>query len=159
MTSSPATASYLIARLAGVQIALPASRVIEILRTVALAAMPGAPAIVEGALNLRGTLVPVIDLRLRFSLTARPNNPGDSLIVLQAASRRIAVRVETVDELEEIAAESIENPAAMSPVLARLSAVSGVAARADGALVIYDPDAFLTQAENDAIAATLGVAT
>ena len=150
------TASYLLTRLAGVQIALPVLNVKEILRSVALTVVPGAPPLLEGALNLRGTLVPVVDLRFLLGLPARANDPGDSLVVLTALARQVAVRVEAADDVEEIAAAAIQNPASVSHVLASRRAVAGVATREDGALVIYDPAAFLSQAEGDAIDAALG---
>ena len=147
--------AYLTVRLADVQIALPVSSVKEILRSVELAPVPGAPPILEGALNLRGTLLPVIDLRRLLGLPGRPNDPGDSLVILNAASRTVAVRVESADEIEEVATASLASPASVSPVLANMTALAGVAAREDGALVIFDPAAFLSQAEHDAIAAAI----
>ncbi|MEP6731061.1 MAG: chemotaxis protein CheW [bacterium] len=155
MNPPTSSTSYLIASIAGLQIALPASSVKEIVRAVALGVVPGAPEILEGALNLRGTLVPVVNLRSRLALPARANNPSDSIIVLVTDARLLAVRVESADDIEEITAENVANPSTISPVLAALQALAGVAPREDGTLVIYDPAAFLTQAEGDAIDAAL----
>lgn len=149
--SPPSRASYLLARLAGVQVALPVSNVAELLRTVALADIPGAPPIIEGALNVRGVLMPVFDLRSHLGLPARENTPSDSLVVLTVRSRAVAVRVESVEAVEEIDASEIREPAEISSALSRVVALSGVATREDGAVVIYDPDAFLSQAEQEAI--------
>ncbi|MEO8622479.1 MAG: chemotaxis protein CheW [bacterium] len=151
MNPPTSSTSYLTASIAGVQVALPVSSVKEIVRAVALAIVPGAPRLLEGALNLRGTLVPVVDLRLRLGLPSRANDPSDSLIVLATNARLLAVRVESVDDVEEIDAASIANPSVISPVLAALPALAGIASRDDGALVIYDPATFLTQAEGEAI--------
>ena len=58
------------------------------------------------------------------------------------------MRVDDVEDVTEVAQSSLESPASLSPVLQRLH---GVAATGSGALVIYDVDAFLTQAEHDAL--------
>ena len=70
------------------------------------------------------------------------------MILLETSDRFIAIRVEDVEDVAEISTSALEVPSALSPVLQRLS---GVAAIANGALVIYDVDAFLTQAERDAL--------
>ncbi|MEP6621208.1 MAG: chemotaxis protein CheW [bacterium] len=151
----PSSATYLLARLAGVHIALPASSVKELVRAVALATVPGAPRILEGAMNLHGAIIPVLDLRVPLGLPARTNDPADTLIILETGARRLAVRVESVDDVEEIASSSIHAPDAMSPTMATLSGLAGIATRDDGAVIIYDPAAFLSQAEGDAIDAAL----
>lgn len=148
MTSASTSISILLARLAGTQVGFSANAVREIVRSVAIAPLPGAPAIIEGAINLHGRIVPVVDVRQRLELAALPNSPEQFLIILEASDRLIAVRVEDVDDVTVIPTSDLETPAALSPVLQRLS---GVAAITNGALVIYDVDAFLTQAERDAL--------
>ena len=120
----------------------------EIVRSVAIAPLPGAPVVIEGAINLHGRIVPVIDVRRRLELPAVRNSPDQFLILLLAADRLIAVRVEDVDDVTDIERSVLEKPSGLSPVIQRLS---GVAATANGALVIYDVDAFLSQAEREAL--------
>ena len=148
MTSASTSISILLARLAGTQVGFSANAVREIVRSVAIAPLPGAPVIIEGAINLHGRIVPVVDVRQRLELAALPNSPEQFLIIMETSDRLIAVRVEDVDDVTVIPTSDLETPAALSPVLQRLS---GVAAITNGALVIYDVDAFLTQAERDAL--------
>ena len=149
VTPESPTLSILLARLAGMPVGLSASAVRNIVRSVAIAPLPGAPAIIEGAINLHGRIVPVVDLRSRLELPALANAPDQFLVILETSDRFIAVRVDDVDDVTDVATAGLETQADLSPVLQRLS---GVAATADGALVIYDADAFLTQAERDALA-------
>ncbi|MEO8561278.1 MAG: chemotaxis protein CheW, partial [bacterium] len=65
------TISFLRVRLGGATIGLPAAAVREIVRAVAITPLPGAPDIVEGAVNVRGRLVPVIDVRRLLGFPAR----------------------------------------------------------------------------------------
>jgi purine-binding chemotaxis protein CheW len=148
MLPAHTTLPILLARIDGTQVGFPALAVREIVRAVALAPFPGAPAIIEGAVNLRGRIVPVVDLRHRLGLPASVVAPEQYLVALETAARVIAIRVDDVEDITEVLESSLEPPASVSPVLERLR---GVAATESGALVIYDVDAFLTHAEQDAL--------
>ena len=142
--------SLLRVRLGDALVGLPARAVREIVRAVAITPLPGAPAIVEGAINVRSELVPVIDVRQRLGFPGKTLDPDEFLVVVQAGSRTLAFRVDDVDDLVDV--EAVETPATLSPTL---SGIAGLAARADGVLVIYDPAAFVSQAEAAALDAAL----
>ena len=67
---------------------LPVEDVRELVRAARLTHLPQAPDVVEGLLNLRGELLPVLDLRRRFRHPARPLSPMDHFIVARAGPRR-----------------------------------------------------------------------
>jgi purine-binding chemotaxis protein CheW len=146
------TTSLLRVHLGGAVIGLPASAVREIVRAVAITPLPGAPPIVEGAVNVRGQLVPVVDVRRRLALPPKSLHPDEFLVLLAQGARTLAMRVDDVDDLVAVDAGHIETAGELSPALRGLT---GLAARADGVLVIYDPDAFVSQAEAEAIDAAL----
>ena len=151
MSLSQTTLPNLLARIDGTQVGFSASAVIEIVRAVAIAPLSGAPGIIEGAINLHGRIVPVVDIRQRLALPALALAPEQYLIALQTSDRLIAVRVDDVEDLIEVDESSLESPALLSPVLQRFQ---GIAAVPSGALVIHDVDAFLTQAEREALDAS-----
>jgi purine-binding chemotaxis protein CheW len=148
MPLSHSTLSILLARIDGTQIGFSAAAVTEIVRAVAIAPLAGAPGVIEGAVNLHGRIVPVVDVRQRLSLAPLPVAPDQFLVFLETAGRLIAVRVDDVEDVTDIPASALETPKALSPVLQRLQ---GIAAIESGALVIYDVDTFLTQAEREAL--------
>lgn len=148
MPLSQTTLPILLARISGTQVGFSATAVRKIVRAAAIAPLAGAPAIIEGAINLHGRIVPVVDIRHRLALLAVELSPDQFFIALQTSDRLIAVRVDDVEDMIEVPASSLESPASLSPVLQRLE---GVAAMDSGALVIYDVDAFLTQAEREAL--------
>ena len=152
MTPPDTTLSLLRVRLGDAVLALPATAVREIVRAVAITPLPGAPAIIEGAINVRGALVPVLDIRGRLKLPARPLDPDQFLVMMHAGARTVALRVDEVDDLVEVDAHGIERTSTLSPALQGLA---GLSARADGVLVIYDPAAFVTAAESQALDAAL----
>jgi purine-binding chemotaxis protein CheW len=152
MTPPDTTLSLLRVRLGDAVLALPATAVQEIVRAVAITALPGAPAIIEGAVNVRGALVPVVDVRARLRLPARALDPDQFLVMLQAGDRTVALRVDEVDDLVDVSPREIEGTGTLSPAMQGLA---GLSARADGMLVIYDPAAFVSQAESQALDAAL----
>ncbi len=144
--------AFLRVRLGGGIVGIPAIAVQEIVRAVAISALPGAPPIIEGAVNVRGRIVPVVDLRRRLALPARTLDPDEFLVVLGIGDRHIALRVDDVDDVVEVPDDSVESSESLSPALRGLA---GISARADGVLVIHDPAAFISQAETEQLDAAL----
>jgi purine-binding chemotaxis protein CheW len=126
---------------------LLATDVVEVVRAATPATLPDAPPIVVGVLNVRGDLIPVYDVRARFSLHDRPLATTDAMILVrtkQGATAAIAVdRALDLVEIEESALR--EAPAAGA------RHVGGVAALADGTLVILELATFLHDHEQLAL--------
>ena len=68
--------------------ALPARLVQEVVRAVAFSPLPKSPPIIEGVINYRGTLVPVLGTRQRFGLAPLPLAPDQHLLVAVLGTRR-----------------------------------------------------------------------
>lgn len=130
--------------LGGERCALPARDVREVVRAARPARLPKAPAIVEGVLNVRGELVPLLDARRRFGLAPRPMSPVDHIVVATAGGRVVAFTVERALDVVPIAAEDIRD---VADVAIGAEHVAGIARLPDGLLVIYDLDAFLSADE------------
>ncbi len=64
--------------------------------------MAGAPAFIRGVINLRGDIVPVVDLRLRFGLAEARQDGSTVVIVLNVARRVIGIVVDAVSEVIEL---------------------------------------------------------
>ena len=129
--------------------ALPLDRVREIVHAVEITPLAGAPGVVEGVVDVRGAVVPVLDARARFRLPARPVRLTDHLILAEGAGRLVALRVDRVLDTHEVPAEAMT---AASPNDASMAHLAGVATLEDGMVLVHDLDAFLTQAEADALA-------
>jgi purine-binding chemotaxis protein CheW len=137
--------------LGGHDFALATADVAELLRAVSIQALPRAPAIVEGVINVRGAVMPVLDIRARFGLPARCLTATDHLIVL-ATEPRAALRVDrciSIATLDVIRQED----AADLPRGVRL--VLGFAPVPEGLLVIADLRSFLSETEARALTAAL----
>jgi purine-binding chemotaxis protein CheW len=123
---------------------LPSHQIREIVRAVAIAALPQAPPIVEGVINYRGLVVPVLDVRARFRLPPAPLHPDQHFIVAQAGPRLVALRVDHASDLLPVDSDLIHPPARVVPGTAY---VAGVAQLPDGVLVIHDLETFLALEE------------
>jgi len=126
---------------AGRRLGLPAQLLREVVRAVAIAALPKAPPIVEGVINMRGTLVPVLDIRQRFGLPPTPVALEQHLLIAQAGGRLVALRVDRALELVGVDETTIESASAVAP---GAEYVAGIATLADGLLVIHDLERFLS---------------
>jgi purine-binding chemotaxis protein CheW len=124
--------------------ALPSSDVRELVRAVAVRPLPGAPAIVEGIINLRGELVPVLDLRARLRLPPRELRPSDHFIVAEVDGRRLALRVDRALELVVLDQADVEEARSL---VAGVDYVRWVARRPEDVLLIHDLRTFLSQTE------------
>jgi purine-binding chemotaxis protein CheW len=82
--------------------ALDLSRVEEVIRPPRPARIPREPAFIEGVFNLRGAIVPIVDLRKRFGLTARSLGARARCIVCRLARDRVAVLVDGGTEVVRV---------------------------------------------------------
>lgn len=79
----------------------------EVLRAAALFPLPEYPELVEGGLNLRGSIVPVVDGRAILDRPRRPMRPADHMIVLSDQTHVIAIHVDHAVTLTEIADQQL----------------------------------------------------
>ena len=130
--------------LGGRPYALPSSDVVELLRAVAITPLPTGPRVVAGVVNLRGRLVPVYDLRIRFEMPSPPLEPSEQFIVARAGARLVAVRTDHATRLVDVPASDIEEAAR---IVGGTRYLSGIAKLPDGIALIHDLEAFLSEAE------------
>lgn len=147
--------SLVVFALHGERFALQGRAVREAVRAVAVAALPDAPGVVEGVINYRGRLAPVLDVRARFGLPPQRLDPGQHFILAEAGSRLVALRVDRALDLLEVPADAIESAASVAPGSRR---TEGVARLADGLVVIHDLERFLSLDEGNALDGALSAA-
>jgi len=138
----------LVFRLAEVRYGIPAEDVVEVLAAVACVPLPKAPAIVEGIIDVRGRLVPVLDVRARFRRPPKPVELSDHLVVARAGPRVVALRVDEAHGLVGLAPPDVRS---LSDVVPGAGHVAGVACLEDGLVLIHDLATFLTEAESEEI--------
>lgn len=143
----------LVFEVGGQRYALASSGVKELARAVTVVRLPKAPAIVEGVINARGAVVPVLDLRSRFRLPAKALEPADHLVLAWAGDRLVALRVDRALDLVRLGADVVEDAQRLTP---GAEYVAGVAKLPEGLVLIHDLRTFLSEAEATALGEALG---
>jgi purine-binding chemotaxis protein CheW len=121
-------------------------RVREIIRPVLITRVPKTPAFVEGVINLRGKIVPVIDLRKRFGLPSRERDKNTRIIVVELHEMVVGFMMDAVKEVVRVDRARIEPP---PELVASIDAgyVKGVAKLEDRLLILLDIEEVLSSDE------------
>lgn len=80
----------------------------EIIRATDITPVPGAPSHVRGVINLRGKIIPVVDLRRRFALTVVEASDSQRIIVVELGEKRIGMLVDGVSQVIKVPAGVVE---------------------------------------------------
>lgn len=117
-SSGPAAANaamaLLVVRMGGRSCALRAEHVIEILPRVRLSQVPNLPDQVLGVVNVRGRVVPVIDVRARVSGSDAPPPSYLHLVIVLAAGRHVGLAVDEVLDVRDVPRAAVETPGALA---------------------------------------------
>ncbi|MCD6490571.1 MAG: chemotaxis protein CheW, partial [Thermodesulfobacterium sp.] len=97
-------------KLADVDFAIPIEDVQEINRVESITSVPRAPYFVEGVMNLRGNVIPVIDLRKRFEMEFRPYDETTKVIIVKLQEKLVGFVVDSVSEVLRVPKDSLETP-------------------------------------------------
>jgi purine-binding chemotaxis protein CheW len=110
--------------------------------------IPHSPPAVLGVLNLRGAVVPIIDLRLRFALPSAEFSPTTVIIVLSlvtaAGQRECGVVVDSVSDVADVAPESVKPPPSLKAG-GHGEFISGIATIDEQMLILLNVDELVTQ--------------
>jgi purine-binding chemotaxis protein CheW len=131
----------LVFELAGRRFGLPAVLVRELVRAVAITPVPRAPRFVEGVVNVRGQIVPVVDIRQWLLLPAKEIEPADHLLVVSSGERLLAMRVDRALELARLGGGALDKVHDLP------GARDQVAKLPDGLILLPSLDELLAQGE------------
>lgn len=140
--------------LAGEEYGVEILKVQEIRGWNAVTRIPKTPAYVQGVLNLRGTIVPIIDLRMRFGLERIDYTATTVIVVLSVVTeqgkRTIGIVVDGVSDVLTATGEEIK-PAPSFGDSIRTEFVNGLVANGERMVILLDADKLLTAAELSAL--------
>ena len=141
---------YLTFSLAGEQYGIDILKVQEIRGWAPVTRMPNTPVFVRGVMNLRGAIVPVIDLRLRFALETMEYTKTTVVIVVTVRSatgnRVIGVVVDGVSDVLNIDAANVQPPPDFGTAVST-EFISGLVTAEDGMVMLLDVDRLLSVEE------------
>lgn len=126
-------------------------KVQEIIRTMEITKVPRAPVFVEGVINLRGKVIPIIDLRSRFGLQTRDHDQHTRIIVIEISEMIVGFVVDSVSEVLRIPASTVEPPPAVVSGL-ESEYINGVGKLEDRLLILLDLNRLLSNEEQEQLA-------
>lgn len=152
--ASAATAregKYLTFTLAGEEYGIGILKVKEIIGMMPFTSVPQTPAFVKGVINLRGKVIPVIDLRLRFGMKSIDYNERTCIIVVEIAGESnstvmIGIVVDAVSEVLNIKGDDIEDTPTFGARL-KTDFILGMAKMGGGVKILLDIDRVLNTEE------------
>ena len=166
MTNEPAQAAsidvragkYLTFQLANEEFGIRVLKVREIMGLQEITAVPQTPSHIKGVINLRGKVVPVIDLRLKFGMPPQEYTPRTCIIVMRTRQAdeemMVGMIVDGVVEVLNLAASDIEDtpdfgPGVVTPYLTGMAKIKG------RVKILLDIDHVLSSSELDGLATLL----
>lgn len=90
--------------------ALPASEVLQMEPYEGATHVPGAPHFVAGIIQVRGRVVPIVDLRVRFGLAPRPPSVDTRVVVVQLGDRTVGLLVDLAREVVMLEEKQVQPP-------------------------------------------------
>ena len=114
LTSGPAAPAskggkYLTFFLAGEEYGIEILKVHEIIGMMPITRVPRTPEVIRGVINLRGKVIPIVDLRRRFELDAMQETDATCIIVVQVSGVQTGLVVDSVSEVMDIRGEDVED--------------------------------------------------
>ncbi len=126
----------------------------SIIKVQEITKMPHVPSFVEGITNLRGAVIPVIDLRKRFGLPQGEETKDTRIVVVEMGNITAGMVVDAVTEVVHVAAENIEPP---SPMVSTVDTafITGIAKVDQRLIILLDLREVLTVDERENLQAAI----
>lgn len=127
-------------------------KVQEINKMTQITKVPNAPVFVEGVINLRGKVIPIVDLRTRLGIEHKEHDKNTRIIVVELLNRTVGFIVDAVNEVLRISKSITEKPPTL---VAGVDAeyITAVAKLEDRLLILLDLEKVLQQEEREELTA------
>lgn len=141
-----AAAEFLTFRLGAEEYGIDILRVQEIRSYEAPTRIANAPSFIKGVVNLRGVIVPVVDLRLKLNCATAEYNDFTVVIVLNVRGRVVGAVVDSVSDVLALSQEQISAAPEMNATV-DTSFITGIASVGERMLILMDIDALMSSAD------------
>ena len=123
--------------------ALPVTAVVEILRVTMITRIPHAPHSVRGIVNMRGRVIPVVDLRERMGYPVQNTTKKSRILVTLARGRTIGLLVDRVDHVWQLDRLQVTDPPG-DVMTSQSEYIIGMYRREDALLILLDPESVVS---------------
>lgn len=121
--------------------------VTDIIELQKITSVPDMPEYIKGVINLRGKVIPVMDLRLRFAMPARDYDDRTCIIIIQVNEISVGLIVDTVSEVRDILKEDIDPPPAFRSSSSAERYISGLGKVEGEVRILLDVDKILQRGD------------
>lgn len=133
-------------------------KVQEINRMTEIAKVPNAPAYVEGVINLRGRVIPVMNLRKKFGLPEKDRDEQSRIMIMDIQGITMGLVVDSVSEVLRIPSSTVDpTPPMASDVSTEF--IKGIAKLQDRLIILIDMDSLIEKSESKAMITASGGGT
>lgn len=137
--------------LLGEEFGLPITDVREIIRMIDITPVPQAPEFVEGVINLRGQIIPVVDMRKRFGIEAAERNKDNCIIVIDLRGMLVGLIVDDMPNIGRVPSDSVAPPPALVAGAIGSEYIKGITHHDDRMIILIDMRKVFTQEEMSAL--------
>ena len=120
----------------------------EIIKMEKITLIPNAPYFVEGVINLRGNIIPIIDLKKRFNLEESEGDKNTGIIIAKIEDVDMGIMIDSISKVVSMANSDIQPPPSMLQGIGQRY-IKGVGKMEDKLLVVLDLDKLFTNEEDD----------
>jgi purine-binding chemotaxis protein CheW len=128
--------------------------IIEIIELQTISAVPDMPDYVKGVINLRGKVIPIVNLRMRFNIEERAYDDRTCIVVAEIDRVLIGLIVDTVEEVMEIPESNIEPPPRFKTVSGRDRYISGMGKVGEQVKILIDVEKIVRDEDVGNVAAS-----
>ena len=119
----------------------------EIIKMEKITLIPNAPDYVEGVINLRGNIIPIVDLKKRFNLEENDGEKNTGIIIVKIDDVDMGIIIDAISKVVSIATSNIQPPPMLSGIGQKY--IKGVAKLEDKLLVVLDLEKLIVGDDDD----------
>ncbi len=148
---------YLTFSLDAQQFGIDILKIKEIIGMMPIRAIPGTPRYIKGVINLRGNIIPVVDIRMKFGMSETEYNERSCIIVLEINKNnntiQIGIAVDSVSEITNIRAMDIDEPPKFGGGASATEYILAIAKTNGSVKILLDIDKIMTEADTSVLSA------
>ena len=142
---------YLLFKLGAELYGVPITHVTEIIEMQPITSVPDMPVFIKGVINLRGNVVPVMDLRLRFNMEERPYDDRNCIIIARIGTTSMGFIIDTVAEVHDIPQSNIEPAPDFEDGTGKRHYIAGLGKVGDDVTILIDVKKILAKSDLNTI--------
>ena len=144
---------YLLFRIGKEIYGIDIKHVTEIIELQKITEVPDMPEYINGVINLRGKIIPAMDMRLRFHMEVREYDSRTCIIIVNVNNKAIGLVVDTVAEVQDIPLENIEPAPNFKSENSKERFISGLAKAGEDVRIILDVEKIISEGKIKSVSA------